>query len=124
MKSNQSKMVEEQFQARLKLHEKELKDLEAERARKEQKVKDIDAQLAKMNTKLSSLKWHEETIQQYRELLSQISISVCDMEFCREAVPEWMKLAKQMEMLVSAIKQSMCAGAELTPQQAKEIFEA
>jgi hypothetical protein len=104
LKKKHEQEVAKGVQDAIKLHEKELKDMESRRDYAEQKLDELNAHIEKLGKKAQEHEWHDKIIDEAESFLISFAPDLFEISYLPETHDKWLKLAKNFRDAGQAIE--------------------
>jgi hypothetical protein len=104
LKQKQAQEVSKGVQDAIKLHEKELKDIEAKRDHAERRLEELKQHIESLGKKATVHKFHDSMIGEWEHELIELAVQIAEFEYIPETHDKWLRLAKNFTDAGQAIE--------------------
>ena len=104
LKQKQAQEVAKGVQDAIKLHEKDLKDMEAKRDHAEKRLDELKQHIESFGKKATVHKFHDSMIGEWEHELIELAVQIAEFEYIPETHDKWLRLAKNFKDAGQAIE--------------------
>lgn len=104
LKQKQAQEVSKGVQDAIKLHEKDLKDIEAKRDHAERRLEELKQHIESLGKKATVHKFHDSMIGEWEHELIELAVQIAEFEYIPETHDKWLRLAKNFKDAGQAIE--------------------